>query len=192
MIYRLLFPHGVANLTVRADATLTTSFAATFSGPAPEVREEPGVVSINYPRFNPFQWGRTSADVSLNPAHAWAIEVHGGVAHWSGELQTVELAGIEVRGGLSHVELTLPEPKGTVPFHVSGGASGVTLRRPAGVGARLVVGGGASKLGLDDQFFGAVGGPVRVQSPSQDATKGAYEIEIGGGASKVTVSSGIV
>ena len=189
MNYRLRFPHGVANLSVRADASLTTAYVATFSGPAPEVRDEPGVVTIDYPKFNAFQWGRTSADVTLNPAHAWTIEVQGGIAHWKGDLHAIELAGVEVRGGLSHVDLALPEPKRSVRFYVSGGASAITLRRPAGVGARLIVGGGASKLGLDDQFFGAVGGPVRLQAAAASGAAGNYEIEIGGGASRLTVSS---
>ena len=189
MNYRLRFPHGVANLTVHADAELTTAYAATFSGPAPEVREEPGVVIIDYPKFNAFQWGRTSADITLNPAHAWAIEVQGGIAHWTGDLHAIELAGVEVRGGLSHVDLALPEPKGSVRIYVSGGASALNLRRPAGVGARLIVGGGASKLGLDDQFLGAVGGRVRLQTAGRSDSAGSYEIEVGGGASKLTVSA---
>lgn len=187
--YRLLFPHGVANLTIRADTSLAAAYAASFTGPAPDVREEPGVVSIDYPRFNPFQWGRTSAEITLNRSYRWVVEVHGGVAHWTGDLRPIELAGVEVRGGLSHVDLTLPEPKGTVRFYVSGGASALSLRRPAGSGARLSIGGGASKLGLDDQSFGAVGGPIRLKAPAAGGSAGTYEIEVGGGASRLTVSS---
>lgn len=187
--YRLLFPHGVGNLSTRTDASLTAPYAASFTGPAPEVSETPGVVSIDYPRFKLFQWARTSAEITLNPAYPWTIEVHGGVAHWTADLAPIELAGVEVHGGLSQVDLTLPEPRGTVRFYVSGGASRLTLRRPSGTGARLSVGGGASKLGLDDQFLSAVGGPIRLQTAAASASDGTYQIEIGGGASRLAVST---
>ncbi|HET9847803.1 MAG TPA: hypothetical protein VFR68_04520 [Candidatus Dormibacteraeota bacterium] len=149
--------------------------------------ESDGVVTIDYPRFNPLIWGRTSASVSLNPARAWAIEIRGGVSRLDGDLRRLELAGIDVVGGASQFDVQLPRPTGPVRIGVSGGASNLTLRRPATVPARLHVGGGASKLALDDLFFGAVGGPVRLESPGYPAADDRYEVEIGGGASKITV-----
>lgn len=50
-------------------------------------------------------------------------------------------------------------------------------------------GGGASKLVLGDQRFGAVGGETRLASPDYAAAKDRYEISITGGASHVTVST---
>lgn len=186
--HRLVFPHGVANLTIRTDASMVETYRAEFEGPKPEVSELDGAISIDYPRFNPLIWGRTAADIAINPANAWAIEIRGGVSRWDGDLRAVRLNSIDVRGGVSEVALQLPHPTGGVPIHVSGGASKVTLRRPGGVPARLAVGGGASKLGLDDQFLGAVGGPVRLETPDYAPTSDRYEIEIGGGASKISVT----
>jgi hypothetical protein len=185
--HRLVFPHGVANLTIGVDASITETYRAEFYGPKPNVSERDGVVSIDYPRFNPLIWGRTAADIRLNPAVGWAIDIRDGVSRWNADLREVELRGIDVRGGVSHLDLQLPRPTGEVRIHVSGGASQVTLRRPAGVAARLQVAGGASKLALDDQFFGAVGGPVRLEAPDHAATAERYVVEIGGGASKITV-----
>ena len=92
-----------------------------------------------------------------------------------------------MRGGVSRVDLQLPRPAGTVRVRVSGGASQLRIRRPSGVAARIQIGGGASKLALDDQGFGAVGGPVRLESPDYSAAADRYDIEIDGGASKITI-----
>src|SRR6266702_2947717 len=134
--YRLVFPRGVANLTVRVDPSMTGTYQGEFYGPKPRVTEAGSVVSIDYSQFNPFKWGRTSADVRLSPTASWAIEIRGGVSHWDSDLRTLELTAIEVRGGVNKVELRLPRPRGSSIVRVSGGASHLTLRRPAGVAAR--------------------------------------------------------
>jgi len=60
---RLEFPHGVANLTIRADESMSDAYRGEFYGPKPTVIHADGVISIDYPRFNPFM-GRTSATVT--------------------------------------------------------------------------------------------------------------------------------
>jgi len=187
MPYRLAFPHGVANLTVRVDPSTPGAYRGEFYGPKPRVTEAEGVVSIDYSQFNPFRWGRSSADVRLSPSVSWAIEIRGGVSHWDSDLRNLQLTGIDVRGGVNKVDLRLPRPTGAVLVRVSGGASHLTLRRPAGVPARLHIGGGASKLELDTQYLGAVGGPVRLETADYSNADDRYDVEIGGGASRITV-----
>jgi len=184
---RLTFPHGVANLTIRVDASMAETYRGEFYGPKPRVTEADGVIDVDYPRFNPLIWGRTAADITVSPSVAWFIDIRDGVSRWDGDLRQVAIAGIDVRGGVNRVELQLPRPAGTVRVRVSGGASHMTLRRPTGVPARIHIGGGASKLALDDQGFGAVGGPVRLESPDYAHAADRYDIEIGGGASRLTV-----
>jgi len=185
---RLAFPHGVANLTIRADQSMSEAYRGEFFGPKPSVTQADGVIAIDYPRFNPFIWGRTSAAVTLSPSVAWVIEIRGGVAHWDGDLRQLEVAAIDVRGGVSKVELRLPKPAGVVPIRVSGGVSHLTLQRPGTVPARVQIGGGASKLELDTQYLGAIGGPVRLETPDYaSADGGKYDLEIGGGSSRVTI-----
>jgi hypothetical protein len=185
---RLEFPHGIANLTIRADESMSEAYRGEFYGPKPTVTHTDDVISIDYPRFNPFIWGRTSAAVTLSPSVVWVIEIRGGVAHWDGDLSQLEVGAIDVRGGVSKVELRLPPPAGVVPIRVSGGVSHLTLQRPGQVPARVRIGGGASKLELDTQYLGAIGGPVRLETPGYGSGDGGkYDLEIGGGASKVTI-----
>lgn len=184
---RLVFPHGVANLTIRVDAAMATLYRGEFYGPKPKVTEADGVVYIDYPRLNLLIWGRTAADIAVSPAVAWFIDIRGGVSRWDADLRNGSVAGIEVHGGLNKVELQLPEPSGTVQVRVTGGASHLRLSRPSGVPARVHIGGGASKLTLDEQGFGAVGGPVRLESSGYQGATARYDVEIGGGASQITV-----
>jgi hypothetical protein len=81
----------------------------------------------------------------------------------------------------------LPHLKAAVVVRIGGGASDVELIRPAGVPVRVRIGGGASKLAIDDFRVGAVGGKTDWRSPDYDLVEGRYDIEIGTGASKVTV-----
>ena len=69
------------------------------------------------------------------------------------------------------------------------GASDVTLRRPRGVGARVEIKGGVSKLQLDEQQFGAIGGIARVQSKDYAPSAGRYDVQVLGGASRLTVEA---
>jgi len=75
-----------------------------------------------------------------------------------------------------------------VVVHVrfEGGASKVTLLHPQ-VAAVLRVAGGASRLAFDGQRYGAVGGETRLESPGAGDAADRYEIEVGGGASELTV-----
>jgi hypothetical protein len=186
--YRLVFPHGVANLTIRVDRSMPAEYRGEFYGPRPRVTQLDGVVTVDYPRFNPFSWGRTSADIALSPLVAWRLEIRDGVSQLVADLQEISLAAIDVRGGVRQAELRLPRPTGSVPIRVSGGVSGLTLRRPSGVAARVQISGGASKLELDTQYLGAIGGPVRLETPDYANAVERYDLEIGGGASKVTVA----
>jgi hypothetical protein len=178
-----------ANLTIRVDASMPQPYRGEFYGPKPRVTETDGVISIDYPRFNPLIWGRTSADVTLSATVSWSIEIQDGVSRWDADLRTIGLTGIEVRGGVSKAHLRLPQPTGTVPVHVSGGVSHLTIHRPGGVAACVQIGGGASKLELDTQYLGAIGGPVRLETPGYPGASDRYDLEIGGGASKITIAA---
>jgi hypothetical protein len=185
--YRLVFPHGVANLSIRVDATMPETYRGEFYGPKPGVTQTDGVISIDYPRFNPLLWGRTSADVALSPTVSWSIEIGGGVSSWDADLRTIQVVGIEVHGGVSKADLRLPLPIGTVPIRVAGGVSQLTMHRPGTIPARIHIGGGASKLQLDTQYLGAIGGPIRLETPGYASAADRYDLEVRGGASKITI-----
>jgi hypothetical protein len=187
---RLQFTRGAANVTLRVDYSMGDLYRARFDGPPPEVHARDGAVTVRYPRtFHPFDWRKRTAEVTLNPAIPWQIEFHGGLSRLDADLSVLELGSFEVNGGASGVAVTLPRPSGTVSVRVSGGASDVSIHRPEGVAARIRVGRGVSKLAFDEQRFGAIGGETRLQTIDYDGAADRYDLEVTGGASKLTVDT---
>ena len=193
---RLEFRRGVSRVSLRGDAALTDLFRAHFEGPLPEVGVEDGRVSIRYPFLTPADWARLAmlgerhgADIALNTSLPWEVELHGGVSRLEANLEAVRVTGFFVRGGASRFELALGRPDTVVPLRIRGGASHVTIVRPAGVPVRASVRGGVSKLALDEQRFGAIGGEARLHTGGWDGTAAGYDVEILGGASDLTIQS---
>jgi DNA-binding MarR family transcriptional regulator len=189
---RLVFASGASRLTLRADAGMAALYQARFEGPVPEVKAEGGTVTIRYPRrLRLLEWRHRAAEIALNAAIPWWIEIRGGAAEITTELGGLALSGLEIRGGASMVRVELPEPAGSVPVRIAGGASEVTLQRPAGVAARVHLKGWATHLTFDDQIVDAtMGSDVRLQSPGYDDAPRRYDIEVSGSASAITLTAG--
>jgi DNA-binding HxlR family transcriptional regulator len=187
---QLIVPAGIFQLTVRAGLHMAELYQARFEGPAPDVKAEGGVVTIRYPRrLWVLSAGQGAAEITLNVAIPWRILIKGGASEITAELGGLDLAGLEVKGGMSMIRLELPVPSGVVPIRISGGASEVAMRRPAGVPARVHLKGWASTLVFDDQTFGNLGNDVRLQSPGYEGTAPGYDIEVASSASMITITS---
>ena len=187
---RLMFARGAANVTLSVDPLMEELFRARFDGPLPEVHAQDGDVTIRYPRtFHPFEWRKRAAEVTLNGSIPWGIEFRGGLSWLDADLSGLGLGSFEVIGGASKVAVTLPRPSDTVTLRVSGGASNVTINRPAGVAVRVRVSGGATELALDEQRFGAIGGETRLQTSDYEDAADRYDVEVSGGASGLTVDA---
>jgi DNA-binding MarR family transcriptional regulator len=133
---RLVVASGLTQLTVRADVGMTELYQGRFEGSVPDVKAKDGVVTVRYPRrLWVLSGGQGTAEITLNAALPWWIVIQGGVSGITAELGGLNLAGLEVKGGMSMVTLELPAPSGVVPVRISGSASQITVHRPAGVPA---------------------------------------------------------
>jgi DNA-binding MarR family transcriptional regulator len=187
---RLEFTKGAARVNLRGDGSLTELYRATFEGPAPEITVKGGTVTVQQRRrFRPFDWRAQSADFALTTAVPWDVSLRGGMWKLVADLSALRVTALEVTGGASDIEVTLPAPIGVVAVRVSGGASEVLLRRPAGTEARAELNGGASQLVFDGQRLGAVGGRMVLASGGFAEAADRYEIRFTGGASQVTVAT---
>jgi hypothetical protein len=176
----LVFAHGAAHLRIRVDGSMEDLYRAQFDGKVPDVRIEGGTVTVKYrPSLHP-----TRGEITLTGRIPWSIEARAGMSDVVADLGDLELRSWEVSAGASRIEAKLPRPKDAVRIRIGAGASNVELIRPAGVPVRVHIGGGASKLAIDD-FSGS--GKIDWRSPDYDQLEGRYDIEIGAGASKVTV-----
>jgi DNA-binding MarR family transcriptional regulator len=159
---------------------------ATFAGPPPDVKIVDGVVTMRYSRRLLDARSRL-ADVALNPAVPWSIEVDGGVTDLDGDLRAVRLSGLDIRGGANHVRLRLGAPDGTARVTLDSGASAIRFDRPRGVAAALQVRGGVSRLRFDGRVVKTSGGNFRVQTKGFAVAPDRYEFELSGGASDLTI-----
>ncbi len=185
---RLVFAKGADRITLRATSGMDDLYRASFEGAIPKVEVEGGAVTFRYSkRFGLFEWRRQSGEVILNSGVPWEVEMRGGASGVEADLTGSKISSFVLKGGISDFSLVLPEPSGIVPIRLSGGASKVGIRRPAGVEARVSVKGGAAKLAFDEQSFDAVGWSVRLQSPGYDGATDRYDIELSGGASEISI-----
>lgn len=177
---RLVFARGASHLTMRVDGTMEDLYRARFEGKVPELRVEGGTVTVRYrlglhpPR----------GEITLTGRIPWSIEARAGMSEVVADLEDLELRSWKVSAGASKIQARLSRPEETVPIRIGAGASNVELIRPAGVPVRVHIGAGASKLTIDD-FSGS--GKIDWRSPDYEQVEGRYDIEIGAGASKVTI-----
>ncbi len=186
---RLVVSCGIARLTVRADEGRAALYQARFEGPIPDVKVKEGSVTMRYPRRLLGLGGKQgAAEVALSVAIPWQIVIQGGAAEVVAELGSIDLAGLEVKGGFGQVRLDLPTPSGVVPIRIMGGAPEITVRRPAGVPARVHLKGWVSELVFDEQTFSGVGNNTRLQSVGFDPTVPCYDLEVASYASRVIIT----
>jgi DNA-binding MarR family transcriptional regulator len=187
---RLVIPAGVSHLTLRTDDSMPQLYRANFEGAVPDVKVKDGVVTIRYPRR---LWmlggGQGGAEVTLNVTLPWWIVIQGGASQITANLGGLNLAGMEFKGGMSTIELELPMPSAVVPIRISGGASQITIRRPAGVPAQVHLKGWASLMVFDEQTFSNLGNDVRLNSPGYEGTAPGYDFEVASSVSTVTITS---
>jgi DNA-binding MarR family transcriptional regulator len=211
---RLVFVSGAPYVTLRGERNMASLYRAQFRGATPKVRVRDGLVTVRYGRLSWFEW-RTQiagqlleasahwrddrADIALNGDLPWAIELRGGVSRLTGDLGELELSSLEATGGISKVDLSLPSPTAIVPIRMSGGANDLALHRPAGTGMRLRIRGGANKVTVDGQRIHGRGdvtfdetgptqrGEVSFETKGFAASTRRYEIELSGGANRLTV-----
>ena len=178
---------GATNLKLHGDAKGGELFHARFEGKAPKLQVADGTVSLRYGRFGLLDWRKVAAELWLSEEPTWAVEVKGGVSKLEASLATLRLESLSLSGGVSGLTARLPKPAGVVPLKLSGGASQVTLQVPDGVAVRIAVTGGVSRFKFFDQQLGAVGGPLKLERPGAVGSQGRYEIEVSGGASKLSI-----
>lgn len=180
----LFFSRGASHLRIGVDGSMEDLYQASFEGKVPHISVDRGTVTVTYrPSFHP-----PRGEITLSGRIPWAIEARMGMSDVTADLEDIELTSLEITGGTSKIALKLPRPEATVRIRIGGGASDVEVVRPTGVPVRLRTGAGTSRLAIDDLRVGSAGGKTDWRSPDYDvASDCRYDIEIGAGASKVTI-----
>jgi hypothetical protein len=129
----------------------------------------------------------TAAKLVLNRSIPWQIESKGGLSHLRADLTGMDIQTLSIVGGASDVEILLPRVSGVLPVTITGGASHVKLIHPIDVGVKLHIVGGAAKVTLGEQYLGAMGGEIILQTPGYKDSDGHIDVAIKGGVSDVSI-----
>jgi class 3 adenylate cyclase len=187
--WRLRLVRG-ANITLGSDPSLPDLYRARFEGASPKVRARGGVVTVEYgPRFRPADWARRATELILNPSVGWHIEAPRGVEGLRADLRGVRLLGVDVHHATRDLEMTLARPAGPVLLRFAGGASDVTIHRPAGTAVRVQVTGGVSRVTFDDQFYRAVGGEASWKTSDFEGAADRYDVQFSRGVRDMVVDT---
>lgn len=127
--------------------------------------------------------------VTLTNRIRWSIKLSGGAAAMALDLASLPLSRLEISGGASRLDVSLPRPKGTVAIDVSGGATSLALRAPADTEWRIVVSGGVSSLDINGGRSGAIG-DLQQQSRGYAGATDRLNIDVSGGVSQVDLRTG--
>ena len=112
----LRFPRGAGHLVIRGVPGTTDLFRARFPSNPPTAQVERGKI----------EWCRSATAGPRSrgaPARArscwrrrvrWSVEAEGGLARVVAELAGLDLRGVEIAGGVSHVSIELPPARGVV------------------------------------------------------------------------------
>lgn len=132
--------------------------------------------------------GPGSVDIELSSRVRWLLRFTGGAAERSLDLGEARLAGVELLGGATRVELTLPPPEGTLTVRMTGGASQFLVNAPAGPPARVRLTSGAAAVTLDgERRLGIARGAI-LTSDGWDGATERYDIDLIAGVATFTVA----
>jgi hypothetical protein len=165
---------------------------ARWSGPTPRIRDRGLLTEVGYTagaRLRALATRHGRLGLTLDRRTPLALEIAGGVSGLSAELRELDLRELVVTGGATHVTLDLPAPTRDLPVRIEGGASRVTVRRPAGVPVSVAIDGGATGLEIDEERLGPMGGQVCAEAAGDGP---AIRLRVRGGASDLRVEAAAV
>lgn len=184
---RLELLQGAVQLAISGDAPPDRLFDARFGSPMASVHVEGSTVQVVYQKHKMTRRAEHLGRIALNSTVRWRLEFHGGVAKMRADLQALQIEGLTIDGGVSHIEFALPRPAGPVPITITGGMHQVTIARPMDVAIRLTLRGGATSIAFDQQRLGVVGGEVVLATPGFDEAAGRYDVTATGGAAGIRI-----
>ncbi|TDC61022.1 hypothetical protein E1258_12805 [Micromonospora sp. KC207] len=187
-VARLSFDSGLAQLGLRVDEQLTGLMAADFAHPLPLVWAAGHNVHVEYPLGSRLLRHMGPNTVRLSPAVPWAFDVHGGAEHLDADLTGLDVRSVAFHSGATHLRLILGHPTVSTTLRLTS-VRDLRVDRPADVPVRLEIGKGATKVLLDDRWFGAVGGGLIEQSSRPHTGDRWYQVIVSGSADTVTIGA---
>jgi hypothetical protein len=185
---------GAATMSVEGSSSLGSDLYRAhveYGGTKPTISLDRSTGNLRIFKNNDFSFfanRRFVVNLQLNSAVSWNVIANTGASNDTLKLSAVKVGSIALNAGASRTDITLGRPTGIVRISVEGGAITLRLHRPTGSEAFVHVSGGAVNLSADGRQLHGVG-DESWQSAGYDGAADAYQVEINGGASNVTVDT---
>jgi hypothetical protein len=179
---------GAASVTVRAGDLgdhLYRAATPADSDLVPQVDHDGDRVLLHLAKRGPD--GPDAVEVTLNQRVRWTVRIVAGAVEEVLDLGAGRVAGLDVVGGASRIEVRLPRPQGGVSVRMSGGASQFLLRVPTDVPVRARLGSGAGSVTVDGTTRSGVAAGTVIAPPGWDGATDRYDIDAIAGVSALTV-----
>jgi hypothetical protein len=129
-------------------------------------------------------------DVVVNEKIGWALRTLGGAREVRIDMTGGSPSEIQLGGGASLIDLTLPRPSASLPVVMAGGVDQLRVRLPAGTPVRVTAASGAGTVTLDGQVHqGVAGGRSFTANGWRDGGPGV-DVRAQAGAGVLQVSAG--
>ena len=185
---------GASTMTVEGSNSLGSELYRAhieYAGSKPAISLDRSTGNLRIFKNNDFSFfanRRFVLNLQLNSAVPWNVSANTGASNDTLKLSAVRVGSITLNAGASRADITLGRPTGIVRISVDGGAITLRLHRPSGSEAFVHVSGGAVNLDADGRQLHGVGDETW-QSAGYDGAADAYQVEINGGASNVSVDT---
>ena len=129
-------------------------------------------------------------DITLSAGVRWTVRLTGGIAQSVLDFGDSSPAAIELAGGASLIDLTLPQPRGTLPVRLTQGVSELRVHIGENVPIRLNLRVGASQVVLDGKTHNGVAQGTVLLTPGWAAAANRIDLDAVAGMSLLTVDEG--
>jgi len=185
-VARLSFDNGLAQLNLRAGEHRDSLMEADFADPLPLVWANGNNAHVEYPLGSRLLRRMRPNAVRVNSTVPWALDVHGGAEHIDADLTGLDVRSIAFHSGAAHLRIALGRPSGPTTIRLTS-VEDLRIERPTEVPVRLEIAKGATKVALDERWFGAVGGGLTEQTSRSWTTEHCYHVIVSGGADTVVI-----
>ena len=180
---------GIGAVRVRA-ADMDDLYRITVpagSGVRPRVDRDDGEVRLHLAPANNGNNDPGTVDITVNKGVAWILRINGGTRQTVIDMSGGKLDEIDLGGGSSQVELTLPAPSRVVPVRMTAGVDQFAVRLPVNTPVRVTFGSGAGRATLDGTTHQGIGPGSSFTANGWGQTNTGIDIQAQAGVGSLSV-----
>lgn len=131
--------------------------------------------------------GGSAVDIQLNSAVRWQIRLLAGATEQVLDLTGGRIESVELAGGATRMDVTLPPPQGTTTVRMSGGVAQWAVHQIGDAPVRVRIGSGAASVTVDGTRHNGVSGGKVFAPPGWDSASDRVDLDAVAGMSALVV-----